>query len=95
MNLYHWSSETLADYSNGDIIVMAESVEKARDKVYEMYEPLEDGNPFEDCYLQLMDNNNDEDLMSEYKNKLNVLRKDLDKEPSILSNGVALISGGG
>jgi len=95
MNLYHWSSETLADYSNGDIIVMAESVEKARDKVYEMYKPLENGNPFEDCYLQQMHNNNDEDFMTQYTSKLNVLRKDLNEKPAILSNGVALISGGG
>ena len=30
MNLYYWPSNALADYSKGDIIVMAENVAQAR-----------------------------------------------------------------
>jgi hypothetical protein len=33
MTIYHWASKTLSDYSDGDIFVMAESVEKAREKI--------------------------------------------------------------
>lgn len=32
MKLYHWTSEYLAEYATGDIIVMAETVEEAREK---------------------------------------------------------------
>lgn len=33
MPLYHWSSEALADYLDGDIIVMASNANEARKKV--------------------------------------------------------------
>ena len=33
MNLYSWESATLSDYTNGLIIVIAESVDEAREKV--------------------------------------------------------------
>ena len=33
MPLYHWKSKTFADYANGDIIVSAGSVDKAKAKV--------------------------------------------------------------
>jgi len=92
-SLYHWSSESLKAYSEGDIIVMAETVEQARDKVYAQFNPLADGNPFEDHYLQMLKLNDDEDLQYEYTEKLNVLREDLDKEPTIVSTDVVLIRG--
>jgi len=94
MKLYHWSSKILANYTVGDIIVMARNDEEARDKVFELFKPLEDGNPFEDSYLQLLQMNYDADFMEAYIEKLNELREDLNQEPTILTSGVALIEGG-
>ena len=42
MQLFHWRSRALADYSDGDIIVMANSVEEARDMVRKWYSDKED-----------------------------------------------------
>lgn len=93
MNLYHWSSTVLENWSKGGIIVMAENVEQARDKVYAQFKPLEDGNPFEDFTLQIMHVQDDGDYQTEYTDKLNELRKDLNQEPAVIESGVVLIRG--
>ncbi len=92
-NLYHWSSKSLAAHGDGDIIVMAETVEQARDKVYGTFDPLTDGNPFEDSYLQVLKLNNDENLLEEYMKTLNELREDLNQEPTVVDNDVVLLRG--
>ena len=37
MNLYRWSSKAMADYYNGDIIVMAKDVKSAKAKAIREY----------------------------------------------------------
>jgi CobQ-like glutamine amidotransferase family enzyme len=93
MKLYHWSSKVLSAYSDGDIVVMAESVEQARDKVYAQFKPLDDGNPFEDHYLSCLHQSGDADYADEYDKKLSVLREDLNQEPTVIENGVVCIRG--
>jgi len=93
MNLYHWHSTVLENWAKGDIVVMAENVEKARDKVYDQFKPLEDGNPFEDFYLQMLHVQEDEDFLDEYVKKLDLLRQDLNQEPTVVQTGVVCIRG--
>jgi CobQ-like glutamine amidotransferase family enzyme len=93
MKLYHWYSKVLSAYSDGDIVVMAESVEQARDKVWSQFDPLKEDNPFEDYYLQSLRYIGDEDYMTEYLKKQNALREDLNKEPMQLISDVICIRG--
>jgi len=93
MKLYHWNSKLLSAYGDGDIIVMAMNVEEARDKVYSQFDPFEEGNPFEDCYLQMLYCDNDEDYLIEYMKRLNSLREDLDKQPMQPISDVICIRG--
>lgn len=93
MNLYHWNSKLLANYSDGDIVVMAENVEQARDKVYALFDPLKDDGPFEDHYLKLLRDMEDEDYLPEFMEKLNQLREDLAKEPTAVTSHVVCIRG--
>jgi CobQ-like glutamine amidotransferase family enzyme len=93
MKLYHWYSKVLAAYSDGDIVVMAESVEQARDKVYAQFKPLDDGNPFEDHFLSCLHQLGDADYADEYDKKLSALREDLNQEPTVIENGVVCIRG--
>jgi hypothetical protein len=83
MKLYQWNSKLLQAYGDGDIIVMAMNVEEARDKVWSQFDPLKEGNPFEDSYLQLLRYTGDSDYIyiEEYRKKQNALREDLDKQP--------------
>jgi len=93
MKLYHWYSKVLAAYSDGDIVVMAESVEQARDKVYAQFKPLDDDNPFEDPFLICLHQLGDEDYADVYDTKLSALREDLNQEPTVIENGVVCIRG--
>ena len=93
MKLYHWNSKLLQAYGDGDIIVMAESVDEARNKVFRQFDPLEEGNPFEDCYTQMLYWDNDEDYPTEYMKRLNALREDLNKEPMQPISDVICING--
>jgi hypothetical protein len=81
MKLYQWNSKLLQAHGDGDIIVMAMNVEEARDKVWSQFDPLKEGNPFEDSYLQMLYWDNDEDYPTEYMKRFNALREDLDKQP--------------
>ena len=93
MKLYHWNSKLLQAHGDGDIIVMAMNVEEARDKVWSQFDPLKEGNQFEDSYLQMLYWDNDEDYPTEYMKRLNALREDLNKEPTVIENGVVCIRG--
>jgi CobQ-like glutamine amidotransferase family enzyme len=93
MKLYHWYSKVLSAYSDGDIVVMAESVEQARDKVYAQFKPLDDDNPFEDHLLICLHQFEDADYADEYDKKLSALREDLNQEPTVIENGVVCIRG--
>ena len=93
MKLYQWNSRLLSAYGDGDIIVMAETVDEARGKVFRQFKPLKEGNPFEDCYLQMLYLDDDEEYMHEYMKKLTSLCEDLDKEPMQPISDVICIRG--
>ena len=93
MKLYQWNSKLLSAYGDGDIIVMAETVDEARGKVFRQFKPLKEGNPFEDSYLQMLYSNDDEEYVHEYTKKLNSLREDLNKEPMQVTSNVICIRG--
>lgn len=68
MKMFHWrNTEFNEQYSGGDIIVLAENVEEARNKaLIEYKKDLERYSP-----------------MDEYdKKKLKIFKKDIEKEPS-------------
>ena len=83
MNLYHWKSKALADYSDGNIIVVAESVEQAKVYAVEKFKTEYD-------YLVEMDEFID-DLVTPVLTKL---EKDLSKEPIIYHGPVAILING-
>lgn len=93
MNLYHWHSELLANYGNGDIIVMAENVEQARDKVYDLFEPENTESPFWSPYIEMLAQIEDEEYKEERMNKLIMLQEDLNKEPTIVKSHVVCVRG--
>jgi hypothetical protein len=93
MKLYQWNSKLLQAHGDGDIIVMAMNVEEARDKVWSQFDPLKEGNPFEDSYLQMLYWDNDEDYPTEYMKRLNALFEDLNKEPMQPISDVICING--
>jgi hypothetical protein len=93
MKLYHWNSKLLQAHGDGDIIVMAMNVEEARDKVYSQFDPLREGNLFEDSYLQLLRYTGDSDYIEEYRKKLSALLEDLNKEPMQPISDVICING--
>lgn len=92
MNLYHWHSKLMQAYGSGDIIVMADSVEEARDKARSQWAPFEEG-PTEDVYLTLLRDTEDEDYYPVYGQRLSELNGDLAKEPTIVESGVLFIRG--
>lgn len=93
MKLYHWYSKLLAAYGDGDIIVMAESAEQARIKVYNQFDPLREGNPFEDAYLQMLELQDDEEFHEELQKLRDRLKADLDVQPMQPISDVVCIRG--
>lgn len=93
MNLYHWKSKLLANYGDGDIIVMAENVEQAKDWVYELFEPENDKSPFWSPYLEMLAHNEDEEYQEERIKLFNKLREDLNQEPTIVESHVICVRG--
>ena len=93
MNLYHWKSKLLANYGDGDIIVMAENVEQARDWVYELFEPENDKSPFWTPYLEVLAYSEDEEYQEERIKLFNKLREDLNQEPTIVESHVICVRG--
>jgi len=87
MTLYHWSSKTLKGWSDGDIIVVADSIEQAREYAMEKFKEEYD-------YLIQMDTTWDDDE-AEYK-YYNKFVADLHEDPIMIYNGpVAILIAGG
>ena len=93
MNLYKWDSNLLKNYGPGDIIVMAETVEQARKKVYMVFDPMEENGPFEDHYIKILEEMGDEDFVDELATKAIQLINDLAPEPALVTSGVVCIRG--
>lgn len=93
MNLYYWNSKLLANYSDGDIVVMAENVEQARDKVYALFEPENCESPFWDSYIEMLAYNEDEIFQQERLGVMNQLREDLNKDPTVVTSHAVCIRG--
>lgn len=99
MNLYHWKSKLLADYGDGNIVVMAENVEQARDKVYELFVPENPENPFWFPYVEMLAHYDgyyeDEEYQEERLKLFNKLREDLNVEPTVVESRVLCFRGSG
>lgn len=86
MNLYKWKSKYLEVYKKGDIIVMAESVEFARDSarqafmahVNDRYDYLDTNDP------------NDAGMLETYRL---MFERDIGVEPEVIEKGVVLVAG--
>lgn len=91
-NLYHWSvAECLENYSSGDIIVMASSLEEAKQKAREniiTYLKQERSWWFNE------DGTLDEDFgKDDYRSFMETLEEDLKKEPDTVESGTVFIRG--
>ncbi|KAB2751783.1 hypothetical protein [Brucella anthropi] len=90
MNLYHWSRATcLKAYRTGDIIVMAESVEEARQKVRDNIDEFLK----EHRSWWFLGDNLDEYCREEYKDFMGMLEFDITLEPDIVASGAVFITG--
>ena len=86
MTLYHWNSvDVLKEYSPGDIIVSAESVEQAREKATEAFKA------YFLAYYDWLDIENDD--KEQYISLLEMLKKDLSIPPVVVDSDVVLIRG--
>lgn len=91
MNLYHWNvSEALKNYAPGDIIVMAESVEKARIKArvqIEIFLTLA-REWWYSAHGQL-----DPDSREDHSEFLRKFEQDIAHEPDLVESGAIFITG--
>lgn len=79
LQLFHWDrSVALQRYASGDIIVIAENVEEARQKAVEAAKVA---GYFNYCDMAYLASSSDEDDRIEYEKKLQELRDDLAREP--------------
>ena len=93
MNLYRWNSEALRNYASGDVVVLAESVEQARKKVLQEYQPDVEGHSTEEVYLVMLKLTEDEDYEEELAKYWDLIRHDLAQEPELVESGVIFIRG--
>lgn len=91
MKMYVWSSQLLSNYGPGTIAVMAESVEDARWKVLQDYDPLCDDGKWEDTYLKCLYGMDDEEFGEALKERTEMLQEDISKEP--ITTDVLVIRG--
>lgn len=77
MNLYMWNSEYLADWANGDIIVMANDVNEARAKARESFNKCTPYQEDDESYLD----------------DLRRFEEDIEPEPIEITDGVIFITG--
>lgn len=90
MVLFHWLSDALREYTAGDIIVMAASVEDARaDAETQALAYLRDARE----WWFLRDGTIDPDEMDDYQGWMERLRADLAKEPDTSSTVIFLCGG--
>ena len=90
MNLYHWYASCLKNYSDGDIIVMAPSLEEAKEKV----------RAYAGTYLKYRyewwfktDGTLDPDCTEDYEEFLTKLERDLAADPVSLKHQTIFIRG--
>lgn len=88
MNLYRWDSVLMKGYSDGDIIVMAESVDEARSKAAEGFWRY-----IKEDYEYLLDNLIDDWMEEELDEKRAIFEKDIAKEPELVTSGVLFMKG--
>lgn len=93
MKLFHWgSSEVCRLYGSGDIIVMAESLEQARETALTQARTASLG------YIDMADLQSrihrDEDDRIEFEERLEVLRKDLKAQPRVYDAATAIFISG-
>jgi hypothetical protein len=86
MNLYHWTSAALKNYSNGDLVVVAETVEEARVIIRSAALAI---------YLTQISwfDEKDEDDVERYAEFVAELAADLAKDPTIAPGFVAIWGG--
>ncbi|ESX17866.1 hypothetical protein X766_15810 [Mesorhizobium sp. LSJC255A00] len=92
MNLYHWAlAECLKEYSCGDIIVMAETLDQAKEKAQAQMDPyLRESRSWWWTYDS---DKVDEWSQDDYDNFKRQFESDLAKEPDVIGNGVIFIRG--
>ncbi|PXX91838.1 hypothetical protein DIT71_08265 [Marinobacter vulgaris] len=90
LSLYRWESRLPRAQGNGDIIVMAESLDQARD-----FARLQ-GRKYiheHNSLLEILRLNKDPEYDVKLAEELQVLEADLSSEPELLSSGVVLVRG--
>lgn len=97
MKIYYWErSEAMKDYYDGQIIVLASSLEEAKEKVRQKLQHRFGGykerNP--DSHFGLYLSDSQEDREQKIQKILEILEKDLEKEP-ITGQDVIFIKGYG
>ncbi len=86
MQLYRWYSNFFGDYSAGDIVVLAESVEAARAMAIAKWE-AESGKDLRDACEEEPDDND------YFKQRIATFFADIAKEPRVIESGVIFIHG--
>ncbi|AZO48039.1 hypothetical protein [Mesorhizobium sp. M4B.F.Ca.ET.058.02.1.1] len=92
MNLYHWAAAScLKEYSAGDIIVMAETIEDARQKAYRHADIwIRD----QRAWWFNFDGSIDREMWQDsYDGFYRLLKEDLAQEPDLITPGVVFIRG--
>ena len=91
MNLYHWPwAECLEEYSCGDIIVVAPSIEEARQKARANIDALLKGSR---SWWFRSDGTVDPDEAEYYREFIQKLERDLKKDPDLVQHGTIYIRG--
>lgn len=93
MNLYHWAAAScLKEYSCGDIIVMAETVDAARQKATgQMNDFLKEHRSWWWDYA--IEDKVDENYLEDYNAFKQLLEQDLVMEPDVIESAVIFIRG--
>ena len=92
MKLFQWDSQYLANYSDGTIIVVADSVKLARQKAiveFERYYRTDDRSYLFDEAGNLYD----ESDLTAMEEARQLFINDISKEPTIVEDGVVFIKG--
>jgi hypothetical protein len=94
MKLYHWNSEVIRGVDPGDIVVMAESVEEARELVrnHFMEAEAEASRRFKEWY-EAQELDHPGYVSRTRANRLDMLEVDLAKEPKVIFTQVVFIPG--
>lgn len=93
MKLFQWYSDALKNYGPGHIIVMAEDLAEAREKVLiEFYNYLKSENSYWSWYFN-SDGTLDQDYTEDYDKLVDKFKKDISWEPREKDSGVIFVKG--